>query len=169
MADTVTLLGRVLPISMEPGADGAYDNVLKAIREAVDHLNDQFARGELSPTVTNYIGALRGLGVGANRSFTPCKGTCDENLGDYIYFVGAADVAANHDGLWYASTIIHDGGHAWLSQQGQPSVGLAVEKALTQVQIDYYTQLGSRPTYITNLQTYMSDDEAINARIAQNV
>jgi hypothetical protein len=86
-----------------------------------------------------------------------------------VFFIGADDVAVNPDPLWYASTIIHDGGHASLSQQGQMATGVAVEEALTQVQIDYYNAIGGRPTYIASLLNYMGDPAAIQARINQAV
>jgi hypothetical protein len=169
MADSVVLLGRTLPISTEPGAQAMHDQVVAVILAAADLLNRQFANGELSDTVAQYIGALHGLGVGSHRSFTPCIGTCDIDLGEFVFFIGADDVAANPDPVWYASTIIHDGGHAWLSQNGQTSIGVAVEQSLTQVQIDYYTKLGNRPTYISNLEAYIGDPDAIQARILQKV
>jgi len=104
-----------------------------------------------------------------HRGFTPCAGTAEVSDGEFVYFIGADDVTVNSDPLWYASTIIHDGGHAWLSQQEQASTGVTVEQALTRVQIDYYTSVGGRPTYITSLQTYIDSPAAIQARIAQEV
>src|SRR5579884_1917305 len=116
----VTLLGTVLPIVVEPGAQADVDEVTPVIEAAVQVLNAQSAAGQLADEVVAYIRALRGLGVGSGRSFTPCKGTADEELGDYVYFIGVEDVKRNADPYWYCSTIIHDGGHAWLSQQGRP-------------------------------------------------
>src|SRR5579864_1323401 len=147
MADPVEILGRALPISIEPGAEGVVDEVLPVIQGAADVLNAQNARGQLSQTATQYIAALSGLGVALHRGFTPCAGTADQTDGEYVYFIGADDVAINSDPLWYASTIIHDGGHAWLSRQGDAATGVPVEEALTQVQIDYYNAVGGRPTY----------------------
>jgi len=164
----VQLLNQSLPISVELGAEGVVDAVLPVIQGAVAQLNAQFAAGQLSATAIQYIDALRGLGVAVNRGFTPCKGTQDADVAEYVFFIGAADVAVNPDPLWYASTIIHDGGHAWLDQQDQTATGVAVEQALTQVQIDYYTVLGSRPTYIADLQAYIADPAAIEMRIAQD-
>lgn len=169
MADPILLLGKLLPVSVEDGADGVVAEVLPVIQGAADVLNAQFSRGQLSATAIDYIRALAGLGVALHRGFTPCPGTADESAGDYVFYIGAEDVTFNHDVLWYASTIIHDGGHAWLSQQGQTATGVAVEVALTQVQIDYYNAVGGRPTYITNLQDYMGNPAAIQARINQEV
>ena len=169
MANQVDLLGRTLDVSVEPGADGVVAEVLPVIQGAVDVLNAQHARGELSPMAIEYVGALSGLGVALHRSFTPCAGTADLADGEYVFFIGADDVALNADPLWYASTIIHDGGHAWLSRQGRPSIGIPVEEALTRVQIDYYNAVGGRPTYIASLQTYIDNPAAIQARINQEV
>jgi hypothetical protein len=169
MADPVEILGRALPISIEPGAEGVVDEVLPVIQGAADVLNAQNARGQLGQTAIQYIAALSGLGVALHRSFTPCAGTADQADGEYVFFIGADDVAINADPLWYASTIIHDGGHAWLSRQGDAATGVPVEEALTQVQIDYYNAVGGRPTYIADLQSYMSNPAAIQARISQAV
>jgi hypothetical protein len=169
MAGPVVLLGKTLPISVEDGADAVVDEVAPVIQGAVDVLNAQFARGQLSATAISYIQALAGLGVALHRGFTPCAGTADQAAGEYVYFIGADDVTFNPDPLWYASTIIHDGGHAWLSQQGQAATGVPVEEALTQVQIDYYNAIGGRPTYIASLQSYVGDPAAIQARINQAV
>ena len=165
----VELLGKVLPVTVEPGAEGVVDEVLPVIQGAADVLNAQFGRGQLSQIAVDYVGALHGLGVALHRSFTPCAGTADVDDGEYVFFIGAEDVAVNPDPLWYASTIIHDGGHAWLSQQGQAATGVAVEEALTQVQIDYYDAVGGRPTYVAALVAYKDDPAAIQARIDQAV
>ncbi len=166
---TVELLGVTLPVSVEPGAEDVVGEVLPVIQGAADVLNAQSARGQLSPIAIQYVQALKGLGVALHRSFTPCAGTADEAYGEFVFFIGADDVAVNPDPLWYASTIIHDGGHAWLSQQGQPSTGVPVEEALTQVQIDYYDAVGGRPTYVQSLVAYKADPSAIQARIQQEV
>jgi hypothetical protein len=165
----VQLLGADLPITVEEGADGVVDQVLPVIQNAAAVLNTQFAAGQLTPLAISYIRALRGLGVALHRGFTPCAGTQDQGDGEYVFYIGAEDVAVNDDALWYASTIIHDGGHAWLSQQGQLATGVAVEEALIQVQIDYYNAIGGRPTYITDLADYMNDPAAIQARISEAV
>jgi hypothetical protein len=169
MATEIVLLGRSLAVSIEPGAENVVNEVLPVLQRSANVLNDQFSQGQLSQTAIQYIGALRGLGVALHRSFTPCIGTADVADGEFVYFIGADDVTANPDPLWYASTIIHDGGHAWLSQQGQTSTGVPIEEALTQVQIDYYNTIGGRPTYITSLQAYIDNPAAIQARIAQEV
>ena len=169
MANPVELLGRALPISVEPGAEGVVGEVLPVIQGAVDVLNAQNARGQLSQTALRYIKALSGLGVALHRSFTPCAGTADVADGEYVFFIGAEDVEVNPDPLWYASTIIHDGGHAWLSQQGRTATGIPVEEALTRIQIAYYNAVGGRPTYIASLQGYLSNPSAIQARINQLV
>ena len=166
---TIELLGRTLPVSVEPGAEGVVGEVLPVIQGAADVLNAQFGRGQISQVAIDYIGALHGLGVALHRSFTPCIGTADQELGEFVFFIGDADVKVNPDPLWYASTIIHDGGHAWLSQNGRPSVGVDVEETLTRVQIDYYDAVGGRPTYVTSLREYMGDPVAIQARIGQEV
>ena len=132
-------------------------------------LNAQFAQGQLSQTAIDYVGALQGLGVALHRSFTPCAGTADVGDGEFVFFIGADDVAVNPDPVWYASTIIHDGGHAWLSRQGQASTGVLVEEALTQVQIDYYGAVGGPPSYVASLVAYKGDPAAIQARIGQAV
>lgn len=169
MVNPVKLLGRSLPISVEPGADGVVGEVLPVIQGAVDVLNAQNTRKQLSPTALKYIKSLSGLGVALHRSFTPCAGTADVADGEYVFFIGAEDVEINPDPLWYASTIIHDGGHAWLSQQGETATGVPVEEALTQIQIAYYNAVGGRPTYIASLQGYLSNPSAIQARINQLV
>jgi hypothetical protein len=169
MADPVVLLGKALQISIEQGAENVVDEVLPVIQGAADVLNAQFARGQLSPTAIDYVRALGGLGVALHRSFTPCAGTADQNEGEYVFFIGADDVTVNPDPLWYASTIIHDGGHAWLSQQGGAATGVLVEEQLTQVQIDYYDAVGGRPTYVASLQNYKNDPAAIQSRINQAV
>lgn len=169
MVDTVEMLGSALPISVEPGAEDVVSEVLPVIQGAADVLNAQFARDQLSQVAIDYIRSLKGLGVALHRSFTPCAGTADQAAGDYVFYIGADDVTVNPDPLWYASTIIHDGGHAWLSQQSQTATGVAVEQTLTQVQIDYYDAVGGRPTYVTALQDYMGDPVAIQARINQAV
>ncbi len=107
--------------------------------------------------------------MAAHRSFTPCAGTAHVEDGEFVFFIGAEDVAVNPDPLWYASTIIHDGGHAFLSREGQPATGIAVEEALTRVQIEYYNAVGGRPTYVTSLVNYIADPAAIQARISQAV
>jgi len=169
MANPIVLLGRPLDVRIEPGAEDDVDEVLPVIQGAADVLNAQNDRGQLDALAIRYLGALRGLGVGLGRSFTPCKGTADEDLGLYVYFMGKLDVDRNADPLWWASTMIHDGGHAWLSQNGQPATGVAVEQALTKVQIDYYNAVGGRPTYVANLEGYMADAGAIQARIVADV
>jgi hypothetical protein len=169
MVNPVELLGRALPISVEAGAEGMVDEVVPVIQGAADVLNAQHARGQLSQLAIEYVGALSGLGVALHRSFTPCAGTADQDAGEYVFFVGADDVAVNSDPLWYASTIIHDGGHAWLSRRGRTATGVRVEETLTQVQIDYYNAVGGRPTYIASLQTYIDNPAAIRARISQQV
>jgi hypothetical protein len=169
MVNTVKLLGRALPISVEPGAEGVVEEVLPVIQGAVDVLNAQNTRKQLSPTALKYVKALSGLGVALHRSFTPCAGTACLADGEYVFFIGADDVTLNPDPLWYASTIIHDGGHAWLSQQGEAATGIPVEEALTEIQIAYYTAVGGRPTYIASLQGYLSNPTAIQARINQLV
>ncbi len=168
MLYSIQLLNQSLPISVEPGAEGGAETVMSVIQDAVSQLNAQFAAGRLGSTAIQYIGALQGLGVALNRGFTPCKGTQDADVAEYVFFIGAADVAVNADPLWYASTIIHDGGHAWLDQQNQTATGVTVEQALTQVQIDYFAELGSRPTYMENLPAYIADPAAIQARIAHD-
>ena len=75
----------------------------------------------------------------------------------------------NADPNWYASTVIHDGGHAWLSQHGQLATGVDVEVALTQVQIDYYNTVGAPAGYIESLTDYKNNTGAILARIGQEV
>ncbi len=165
----VTLLGTDLPIVVEPGAEDDEAEVTPVIQAAAAVLNGQFADGRLPDRVVDYVRALRGLGVGAGRSFTPCAGTADVEDGEYVYFIGVQDVRVNPDPLWYCSTIIHDGGHAWLSQQGRPATGVEVEQALTQVQIDYYETLGERPSYVQNLIAYRDDPAAIQARILTKV
>ena len=167
--DPIELLGTKLPISVEAGAEGVVNEVLPVIQGAADVLNAQFARGQLTQANVDYVTALRGLGVAMNRSFTPCAGTADVGAGEYVFFIGAEDVTVNPDPLWYASTIIHDGGHAYLSQHGGVATGGAVEQQLTQVQIDYYNAIGGRPTYIQDLVDYMNDPTAIQARITQAV
>jgi hypothetical protein len=140
----VNLLGKTLPVQTMPGADSAFAEVFPVIQGAVDVLNAQFGRNQLNETAIDYIRALNGLGVALERSFTPCAGTADFSSYQYVFFIGDEDVKVNADPLWYASTIIHDGGHARLSQLGQTAVGVAVEQALTQVQIDYYNSVGGR-------------------------
>ena len=54
-------------------------------------------------------------------------------------------------------------------ERGLTSTGVEVEEALTQVQIDYYGAIGSRPTYIANLETYKTSPDLIRARIGQQV
>jgi hypothetical protein len=169
MVNPVDLLGRQLQIAVEPGADGVVAEVLPVIQGAADVLNAQNARGQLSQTAIQYIGALSGLGVALHRSFTPCAGTADQADGEYVFFIGADDVGLNPDPLWYASTIIHDGGHAWLSRHGRTATGVRVEEALTRVQIAYYDAVGGRPTYVASLQNYIGDPAAIQARITQEV
>ena len=165
----IELLGRTLPVIVEPDAEGVVHEVLPVIQEAAAVLNAHFAAEQLSQTVIDYVGALRGLGIALHRSFTPCIGTADVDDGEFVYFFGAEDVAVNQDPLWYASTIIHDGGHAWLSQQGQVSTGVAVEQALTQVQLDYYAAVQGPPSYVEDLVKYKNDPDAIEARILQAV
>jgi hypothetical protein len=169
MADPVVLLGKPMAISIERGAERVVDEVLPVIQGAADVLNAQFHRGQLSPAAVDYVRALSGLGVALHRSFTPCAGTADQDEGEYVFFIGADDVTVNPDPLWYASTIIHDGGHAWLSRRGETATGVPVEERLTQVQIDYYSAVGGRPTYIASLKTYKDDPAAILSRINQAV
>jgi hypothetical protein len=169
MPDDILLLGRTLSVTVEPGAEDLVGTVYPVIRAAADVLNSQNDQGKLNATAVDYIGALRGLGIAQHRSFTPCIGTADIGDGEFIFFVGAEDVAQNADPNWYASTIIHDGGHAWLSQQDKPSTGVPVEVDLTQIQIDYYTTVDGPPSYIADLQAYRDDPAAIQARIMEEV
>jgi hypothetical protein len=174
----VPLLGNPLPVTVLPGAEGSADAVLNVIQATATLLNQQSA--QLDDVARKYLGALRGFGVSQQRSFTPCRDTAYQEDGLYVFFLGEFDVLGgddaagdfqngSNDARWWASCMIHDGGHAWLSQQGQIDVGVDVEKALTQVQIDYYNAVGGPASYIQYLQTYMNNNTLILARIAQPV
>jgi hypothetical protein len=168
MADPVLLLGKSLPITVAPGVDDAtVAKVLPVIQNAVDVLNGQQDR--LTDVMQKYIGALQGFGISLDRSFTPLPTTADAADGVYVYFFGAADVAINVNPRWYASTIIHDGGHASLSQEGKVAIGVQVEQELVGVQIDYYAAVGDPDNFTANLQNYENDTLAIQHRINQPV
>lgn len=167
MPAPITLLAKSLPVVVAPGADAASDKVWSVIKAAADLLNAQQA--QLNATMLQYIGALQGFGIASERSFTPLPDTADAELGVYVFFVGVADVDINDDAHWYASTIIHDGGHSWLSQHNEVAIGIDVEEALTQVQIDYYGIVGDPANYTSSLQNYEHNTVAIQNRINQPV
>src|SRR5437773_2467715 len=96
----IELLGRTLTVTVLPDAQGVADEVLSVIEGAVAVLNDQFAKGQLSPVAIGYVGSLQGLGVALHRSFTPCIGTADVEDGEFVYFFGHDDVVVNADPLW---------------------------------------------------------------------
>jgi hypothetical protein len=164
----LALLGRVVPVTVDPAVQpNDATHALAVLIGATTFL--QSNSKTLTPGMISYIGALAGLGIAPNRSFTPCAGTADQAAGDYNFYIGVEDLQINSDPLWWAGCIIHDGGHAWLSRQGQVSTGVPVEQMLTQDQIFWLTQIGNAQPYIDSLTVYLNNPAAIQARIDQAV
>jgi|HubBroStandDraft_6_1064221.scaffolds.fasta_scaffold27055_6 hypothetical protein len=164
----LALLGRLVPVTVDPAVQpNDATHALAVLIAATTFL--QTHSKTLTPGTIAYIGSLAGLGIAPKRSFTPCAGTADQQDGDYVFYIGVEDLAINSDPLWWAGCIIHDGGHAWLSRQGQVSTGIAVEQMLTQDQIFWMTQLGNCQPYVDDLTAYLNDPAAIQARIDQAV
>jgi hypothetical protein len=164
----LALLGRLVPVTVDPAVEPNDSTHAMAVLISTTTFLQQNAR-TLTPGTIAYINALAGLGIAPKRSFTPCAGTADQQAGDYTFYIGVEDLAINSDPLWWASCMIHDGGHAWLSRQGQVSTGVTVEQMLTQDQIFWMTQLGNCQPYIDALTAYLNDPAAIQARINEAI